>query len=365
MFLILGVIIFLTLLYIQYQRTTRNNEAIVHIEWDIYLKLFINFFAGMHPVNLTQIIYNRYKNVKQFASFNVFVQKIHLPTNLEIVKHVLVKDFQHFQDRDFYINENDDVLSGGIFGIEGERWKNIRTNSTPLLTSNKVKKYVSLVNEVGDNLKKHINEKIKTNQIIEMKDLMARSATDIIGKFALSIEINTLLDENDKFIRMARTIFQDYFFALKVFLLRPYTKIAHFFKIIMYSKDTNNFFLNIVTSIIEDREATGVVRADILEKFRKMKQCPSMRINPDDEEEKLPLDDVSSQTFAYFLAAIETVSNALTFTINEFAMHPEIQEKARDNVRQSLENHDGCLNAESLAEMTYLEQCLSGNETLW
>lgn len=46
----------------------------------------------------------------------------------------------------------------------------------------------------------------------------------------------------------------------------------------------------------------------------------------------------------------------------EFSVNEEIQEKARDDVRKAIKKHDGKLTYDSVADMTYLEQCV--NETL-
>jgi cytochrome P450 family 6 len=46
----------------------------------------------------------------------------------------------------------------------------------------------------------------------------------------------------------------------------------------------------------------------------------------------------------------------------EFAVNEKIQEKARDDVRNAIKKHDGKLTYDSVADMTYLEQCV--NEAL-
>lgn len=52
----------------------------------------------------------------------------------------------------------------------------------------------------------------------------------------------------------------------------------------------------------------------------------------------------------------------MTFCLHELSLNEDIQEKARNNIREVLARHDGKITYESLNEMTYLEQCI--NESL-
>lgn len=50
----------------------------------------------------------------------------------------------------------------------------------------------------------------------------------------------------------------------------------------------------------------------------------------------------------------------MTYTLFEMSQNQAIQDKARDNVRKVLAKHDGLLTYESLMEMSYVENCISG-----
>lgn len=63
------------------------------------------------------------------------VHPIFIPVDLELIKNIVQKDFDHFVNHGFYVNEEDDPLSGHLFSLEDERWKYLRAKLTPTFTS--------------------------------------------------------------------------------------------------------------------------------------------------------------------------------------------------------------------------------------
>lgn len=56
----------------------------------------------------------------------------------------------------------------------------------------------------------------------------------------------------------------------------------------------------------------------------------------------------------------ETSSVAMNFTFYQLAKDKDIQEKARQEVLEKIEKHDGKLSYEALMEMEYLNQVFNG-----
>lgn len=64
----------------------------------------------------------------------------------------------------------------------------------------------------------------------------------------------------------------------------------------------------------------------------------------------------------FFIAGTETTSTVITFTLYELCLNPRIQDKARLEI-QSIIDEKG-LTYESTNEMTFLDQCILGRNTL-
>jgi cytochrome P450 len=73
--------------------------------------------------------------------------------DVELVKNILVKDFQTFMDRTYSTDERFDPLIGNNLAVlNGQLWRHIRTNLTPVFTSRKMKLMFYLVDTSGKEL---------------------------------------------------------------------------------------------------------------------------------------------------------------------------------------------------------------------
>jgi cytochrome P450 family 6 len=97
--------------------------------------------VGKHLKNL----YDEYSD-KPYVGIFSFDKPSLLVRDLELVKNILVKDSNIFSDRIAYIDKNLDPLFGRImFVMKGQRWRELRTNLTPVFTLGKIKNMFYLV----------------------------------------------------------------------------------------------------------------------------------------------------------------------------------------------------------------------------
>lgn len=146
------------------------------------------YFQG----EITQKLYKESKESGLFCGVYFFHVPVALALDLEFIKNVLIKDFQYFQDRGVYYNEKDDPLSAHLFSIEGNKWRTLRSKLTSTFTSGKMKFMFPTIIAIADELKSTLDGMLlnKESLDVEVKDLLARFTTDVIGECAFGIECN-------------------------------------------------------------------------------------------------------------------------------------------------------------------------------
>ncbi|RZC37896.1 p450 domain containing protein, partial [Asbolus verrucosus] len=112
----------------------------------------------------------------------------YVPVDPEIIKHIMQVDFQHFVNHGGYIDEVNDPLSGHLFNLEDAKWRNLRIKLTPTFTSGKMKMMFQTLADCTVGLKSVMDDAAESNTPVDIKDVLARFTTDIIGSAAFGLE---------------------------------------------------------------------------------------------------------------------------------------------------------------------------------
>ncbi|CAO1431218.1 unnamed protein product [Diamesa hyperborea] len=306
--------------------------------------------------HVSEFLINMYSQLKSkgpICGVYMYMRAVALVTDLNLVKTILIKDFSNFPNRGNYFNEKDDPLTAHLFNIEDEQWKSLRSKLTPTFTSGKLKMMFSTVMDVSDKLVKAIDKDITDKSQIEIKDTLSRFTIDVIGTVAFGLECNSLTDKNAEFYRMGLKSFAGVNF-LRRFLITTFRNLAKKLHFKNISTEISNFYMSAVRETVEHRENNpDVVRNDFMNLLIQMKNSKG--------ENSLTFNQIAAQAFVFFLAGFETTSTAMTYCMYELSLNEELQEKARQSVKDAIVKH-GSLNYEAVAELRFLEQCV--NESL-
>lgn len=126
--------------------------------------------------------------------------------DLELVRHIFIKDFAHFTDHGVYIDERSDPLSGHLFSLGGEKWRNLRTKLSPVFTSGKLKASFESLLKCGNALQQFMDAASERRDVLEVREIAARFNTDVIASVAFGLDINCMDEPDAPFRAMGRKV---------------------------------------------------------------------------------------------------------------------------------------------------------------
>lgn len=123
----------------------------------------------IHLAKKIQETYEKYKFGNKFCGFYFLRDPRLIILDLELMKNILIKDFNHFVDRGIFHNEKDDPLSAHLFTIEGDKWRNLRNKLSSTFTSGKMKMMFSTIAAYSNDLVDLVEESSKNENGIDIK----------------------------------------------------------------------------------------------------------------------------------------------------------------------------------------------------
>uniref|UniRef100_A0A348G631 Cytochrome P450 3 n=1 Tax=Odontomachus monticola TaxID=613454 RepID=A0A348G631_ODOMO len=302
-------------------------------------------------------IYEEYPNESMVGVFQRAKPALVL-RDPELIKHVLIKDFSVFPERNVAVHEKAEPLSVHLFRVDGVRWRPLRTRLSPVFTSGKLKDMFHLLLECAEHLEKQLNEIVSKDGIVECRELTSKYTIDVIGSCVFGVDMNALKQKDSEFQKMGVRIFRhDRKTYVRNFCRETMPTLYDWFGNIFDDHDVTSLMTNMVKNTIDYRRKNNVQRHDFIGALTNFKDHP----------ETLGLDHVSdtyvaAQLFVFFAAGHETSSTTMSNVMYELAQYPAIQEKARTEIRKVLDSSDGVILYDSIKKMTYLEQIVK--ETL-
>ncbi|XP_037947256.1 probable cytochrome P450 6a17 [Teleopsis dalmanni] len=304
--------------------------------------------------------YKQFKGSGPFAGFHFYFSKAILVLDVELVKNILVKDFNNFANRGVYHNERDDPLTGNLFFLEGEKWRQLRHKMTPTFTSGKMRHMFSTVVKVGEELAQVMNEKIAHDgNILEITDLLGRYTADVIGSCAFGLECNSLRDPTAEFCVMGKRFFTDprHSDIVDAFI-HNFPNAARKLRMRVINQDVHNFYMRIVKETIAQREQNNIKRNDFMDMLIELKNTESLKDDNGVEIGGLTVEEVAAQAFVFFIAGFETSSTTMGFALYELAQHQDIQANLRNEIKEVFDKHKNEFTYQCMKDMEYLHQVI-------
>lgn len=276
-FLIASFLLLLTFVYWIYRRQDYfKNLNVPYVPSIPLIGVFSDALFGKIGIyDHVAAIYNR-PDVKDKPFFGMFL--FHKPSLMvndpELIKKILVKDFASFANRYSGSDVHDPLGNYNLFSIKMPLWKNMRGKLSPFFSSGKLKTMYYLLDKIGDDMIKHINQRLdKDGKVeLEMKELASLYATDIIASCAYGVEANCLENPDAEFRKAGAAIFAQTLkrkIEFPVFFMLP--QLMKLFNFTLFSSTTTKFIQEMIPAVMNDREKRGTKRNDLIDTLLELK----------------------------------------------------------------------------------------------
>ncbi|KAK7788927.1 hypothetical protein R5R35_014078 [Gryllus longicercus] len=391
------------LLALLYLFVTSNNKFFV--EKRLPYRRPIPLLGNMGPLvfkkkNLALLSQEFYHQFKSFGMGGIFHfrKPVLVICEPEVVRQLCIREHENFVDDNAVATEDGDGLfHKSILAHSGARWRDLRATLSPAFSSGRLAAMVPLVGKCAQRLVLQLGEACVNHVAgggadeplaVELREVMARAVGEATAAAAFGVGgsgsggagVQELLAAGAEAAdpRGRRALYT------LAHALAP--GLAEVLDMQIVRPETQEYFRSLVHAAVRAHEvgtpAAGAgaeaERADALHLLVAGRQGNLRSLDTDEElAARAPLhsgahkaqnivaqlsdDDITAQVLLFFLSGFETTCTLLSFLGYVLAVHPHVQERARREVEEALE--DGhTLTYEALKKMKYLDMVIS--ETL-
>nr|WDY85984.1 cytochrome P450 9HZ1 [Pagiophloeus tsushimanus] len=323
------------------------------------------FYKNEYATKYLQWMYDNTKGGRYFG-FYEFSKPLLCITDPELIKHIGVKDFDHFQDHNLISIEPkvDYFWGSSVLSLRGEKWKHMRTTLSPSFTSKKMKILFDLIADVADNVVSFVSAQNEDVVELEMKDALSRYTNDVIATTSFGISTDSLRDKTNSFFMSGKKLTSPGVFRTLEFILLNAAPafICQLFGLKIVKDDVAKIFAGAIKDAIKTREKNNIVRPDMIQLLLESRKTKSNKdgilIDQASLDNGMSDDEIAAQALIFFFAGFDTVSQALSFAAYELATNKHIQDRLRQEIVDTLNKH-GKPTMDILQDMKYMDMVVS------
>ncbi len=277
-FLVIILTLIGTLLwYIRHHQNYFENRNVKYLKSPPFLGSLYESIIGRKGVYDNVLdIYNT-PELKDEPYFGIFM--FHKPALLikepEIIKKILITDFNNFNTRHTASDNHDPIGFYQLFLSKYPEWKQIRPKISPFFSSAKLKQCYHLVDKLGNDLNQYITKRLDQNNSVElnMKVVTDFFFVDVISSVAFGVEAHSLENSGSEFSETSNTVFKYTFHRglefMCNFLLPELMKTFNFKNV---NEKASKFIYKVCSDIVAEREKSGTKRNDLIDLLIELKK---------------------------------------------------------------------------------------------
>ena len=190
---------------------------------------------------------------------------------------------------------------------------------------------------------------------VNLLDYFGQLTLEVILSAAFGVKENIQQSPDNQILLKAKGVFRIPSFVRALNRL-PFGGVI--LRILLWFRGNSNFLVNIASSIIADRRrGSKSARKDLMQLMLTAHGDKTVQGIP-----KLTDDEIVAQSVIFLLAGYETSSNTLAVTAHNLAIHPEVQEKLRQDIKNVFDNSPDADLYDVVQNLDYLDCVI--NESL-
>lgn len=305
-----------------------------------------NVFKREHMNDIVKKLYSVNKEAK-YVGCHMLNTPVIAVRDLDLIKSVLVKNFDSFSDhKDFVEEANDPLFGKNLAFLNGERWREVRNLLSPAFTSSKMRLMFTLMEQCAENFMEQFLDIYGSKEAIDMKDVYTRYTNDVIATCAFGIEVDSLKDPSNDFYTHGRSATASGVSGMfKFFLMRACPTFSRAIGLRVVSKEDTDFFVNVIETTMKVRDERAITRPDMLQ----------LMMDARGKSKNLDLLEITAQAFIFFLGGFESTSTNLCMISYELALNPEVQKKLQDEIDNMMKQCSNKPTYELVNNLPYLD----------
>ncbi|XP_026324740.1 cytochrome P450 9e2-like [Hyposmocoma kahamanoa] len=317
--------------------------------------------------------YNEFKNERYFGLYQYLVPTL-IPRDPELIRQIIVRDFNAFSDRGVHIGTDCDPMFGrNLIMLRGSTWKSMRTVLSPAFSATRCRSMAPLMAESAEAVVQHLKEQVSGELLMDVNEITTAYVNDVIASCAFGFAVNSLKEPNNCIFQLAKTaVVQDTTQVMKFFGYENMKTVLKMLDVkIIKRKHAEQFSQLFKSALNARRENLAGPRPDFIQTLvdaaqGKLKQEMELDINSNQDKctEKFTDDDLVAQAVLFYVAGYDTTANLINYFLYEMAANPEAQQRLQQEIDTMPGGEDVDL-YEVVQELEYLEMCTSEVLRLW
>ena len=305
----------------------------------------------------------------------------------DMVRDILIKQFNTFDSRRPFLNNLDTPFTD-MFIARGNKWKRIRSLTTPTFSAKKMKMMSPLIHQSIDKLMNRLEQRAKDDKDFDIYGDFQCLTLDVIASTVFSYDTDTFNTtvENNPFLHHIQKVFDlgnpdktSMFQRAQAFLFFSFPGLLD--KIRLFLPDTLTppfgWLRELAGKMIKERQFSGEVRPDYIQlmldslnetdgnesgsatdtDFSEDETAKEIRHNS--KTKFLTFAEMQGQIVLFLAAGYETTATTLAWAAYFLALNQQVQKKMQQEIDEFFPTKNHKINYETVQKLPYLDMVFS------